>query len=616
MASRLDAFIKSIIFPRPKQSSYDTTTHPHKLVHIPLVDPATQVENGAFTVGYLLTQPKATHLLLYAHPNAVDIGLAYKELRYVSKEACVNVLLFEYTGYGLSSSPITEASIHQDTLSAYLFVRRHLQIAANRLILCGRSIGASPAAFLAAALPAAEQPCLLVLQCPFTALSECINEFSQNAVSIANFFGYNWFRTIDIIAKVESPVVLHHGTHDNIVRIAHSYALQRARDTASKPRVTYLYREDGKGHNNLSSAVLVRIIAERVESEVNAASHLHVPRLLMANPPIYDQLFCDEGGVPYALLEEAVENWAATYSLHLCAAPLDRVYVLLTASVCAFTMRCSRAWQIYCELFRSNVRGGAVQERCSKGDFMLRCLACWGSPLGIHVAVERLHTTEEIRIFGFATCRDAMLDAPALYALTNAEPLLSVLEIAMTPALLACMKRCLSTAPEMLGEEGIPCFVQPDMVDAIQLECERCVGFLSAEDRRRICDLVGDFAANCDGMISTKARERLLRTPSRSSSISFESFEEVREWLRPWTSARATEMHALAQEVPWDYYLLRGRSLARRHMLHEKMSWEECHSKMEDSGTVLSIHTFFQELSSQCLRPSYYQPGSAAAERS
>lgn len=608
MASRLDAFIKSIIFPRPKESSYDTTTHPHKLVHIPLVDPVTQVENGSFTYGYLLTQSKATHLLLYAHPNAVDIGMAYKELRYVAKEACVNVLLFEYSGYGLSNTPITEASIHQDTLSAYLFVRRHLEIAASRVIFCGRSLGASPVAFLAAALPSSEQPSLVVLQCPFTALSECINEFSENAVSIANFLGYNWFRTIDIIAKVECPVVLHHGTHDTIVRITHSRALETARNAAVKPLVTYVYQEDGKGHNNLSSAVLVRILADRVESEPSAALDLHIPKVLMANPPIYEQLFCDDGGAPYTLLDEARANWSANFSLHLCAAPLDRLYSLLTASVCAFTMQCAKSWQTYCELIKRNACGDAVQERCSKEEFLRRCLACWGSPLGIHISVEKLHTTQEIRLFGFATCRDALLDAPALYSTQYTEPLLSVLEIAVSPSLLACMKRGLSTAPNMLSEDAIPCFVQPDTVEAIQVECERAVGFLSSGDRQRICTLLGDFDANCEANISTKARERLLRTPSKSASLSAESFEEIREWLRPWKSAGATELRALAQEVPWDYYLLRGRSLARRHVLNDNMSWAECNRTMEESGVVLDIHCLFQELSQQCVRPSFCRP--------
>lgn len=613
MASRLDAFIKSIIFPRPKVSSYDTATHPHRLVHIPLVDPVTQAENGNFTYGYLLTQSKATHLLLYAHPNAVDIGMAYKELRSVAKEACVNVLLFEYSGYGLSNAPITEASIHQDTLSAYLFVRRHLHVAANRLILCGRSIGASPVAFLAAALPSSEQPCLVILQCPFAALSECINEFSQNAVSIANFFGYNWFRTIDIIAKVESPVVLHHGTQDTIVRVAHTYTLQRARDTAAKPRVTYLYLEDGKGHNNLSSTVLVRIIAERVEGELASSLHLHTPKVLMANPPLYDILFCDESGTPYALLEEATASWSSNLSLHLCAAPLDRLFSLLTASVCAFTMRCARSWQIYCALIKRNACGDAVQERCSKEDFLRRCLACWGSPLAIHVSVEKLNSTQEIRLFGFATCRDALLDAPALYSTQYSEPLLCVLEIAVSPSLLACMKRCLSTAPDMLGDAKVPCFVQADSVEAIQQECERAVGFLAPEDRHRICDLLRNFATNFETVISTKARERLLRVPSKSASLSSESFEEIREWLRPWSSARATELRALAQEVPWDYYLLRGRSLARRHVLNDSMSWEECNRAMEESRVVLNIHCFFQELSKQCMWPSFCRPDSGTA---
>ncbi|KAG5505639.1 hypothetical protein JIQ42_08405 [Leishmania sp. Namibia] len=613
MTSRLDAFVKSIIFPRPKVATYDTSTRPNKLVHIPLVDPHRHIENGLFTYGYLLVSPKATHVLLYAHPNAVDIGIAYKELRYVSKEASVSVLLFEYSGYGLTHTPITEASIHQDTLSAYLFLRRYFGVPANRVILCGRSLGASPAAFLAAFLPPLLCPCLLILQCPFTALSECINEFSQNAVSIANFLGYNWFRTIDIITDVRCPVVLHHGTHDTTVRIDHSYTLQRARDTATKPCVTYLYQEDGKGHNNLSSATLVRIIRERVVTESLLPLSLHHSKLFLANAPVYERLFCDDSGLGFATLSDAVASWLARLSLHVCAPPLDQLYVLLTASVCVFMMECARAWQVYCALIKQNMCGEAAHERCTKDVFIRRCLACRGSPLAVHVAVESLGSTREVRCFGFTTCRDALLHAPALYLTNCNEPLLSVLEIGVTPGLLSCMRRCLTTAPNLLEDEEMPCFVQQDVVCAVQLECERAVAFLTDDDKQRLCALLKDMDSGFSDSLTSKAYERLRRSPSASSQMSSESFEELREWLRPWTCASGAAVHALAQEVPWDDYLLRGRSVARQRVLNESMSWEECCQAMEESEVVLQIYTLFQDMSAQCMRPTFDSRAQAAA---
>nr|CAJ2469063.1 unnamed protein product [Leishmania braziliensis] len=613
MPSRLDAFVKSIIFPRPKVATYDTSTRPNKLVHIPLVDPLTHLETGVFTYGYLLVNPKATHVLLYAHPNAVDIGIAYKELRYVGKEASVSVLLFEYSGYGLTHTPITEASIHQDTLSAYFFLCRYFGVSANQVILCGRSLGSSPAAFLAAFLPPPLSPCLLILQCPFTALSDCINEFSQNAVSIANFLGYNWFRTIDIITDVSCPVVLHHGTHDTTVSIDHSYALQRARDTAAKPCVTYLYQEDGKGHNDLSSATLVRIIRERVVTEALPPLTLHHSRLFLANSPVYERLFCNESGSGFATLKEATASWSAKLSLHFCAPPLDRLYVLLTASVCAFTMKCARAWQTYCAIIKKNLCGDAVQERCPKDVFIRRCLACWGSPLAVHIAVQRVNSTREVCCFGFATCRDAMLDAPALYQTKSTEPLLSVLEIAVTPGLLSCMRRCLITAPNMLEDDEIPCFVQHDTVGALQLECERAVAFLTNEDKQRLCAFLKDMDAGFSKNLTNKAYERLRRSSSKSPTKGSESFEELKEWLRPWMRASGTDMQALAQEVPWDDYLLRGRSVAHQRVLSETMSWTECCQAMEESEVVLQIYTLFQEMSAQYMRPTFDSHAAAAA---
>lgn len=614
MSGRLDTFIKSIIFPRPKQASYDTGTRPNKLVHIPLVDLSRHTETGNFTFGYFIENPAATHVLLYAHPNAVDIGMAYKELRYVSRKAGVSVLLFEYSGYGLTRTAITEASVHQDTLSAYLFLRRYARVPAKRILLCGRSIGASLVAFLAASLPEPEQPSLVVMQCPFTALSECINEFSQNAVSIANFLGYNWFRTIDIIPKIFCPVVLHHGTADTIVSIGHSNTLKCARDTAPRSCVTYFYPEQDKGHNNLSSDLLVRILRERVVTENLAPLSLPHPRLATVNPPVYERLFCDARGAPFATLGDAVASWADRLSLRSSAPPLDQFYVLLTASVCAFTMEVSRAWQVYCTLIKSNACGEAPRERCSKSAFLEYSLACRGSPLGIHVSVEQVNTTREVRSFGFATCRDAMLDAPALYSTAHAEPLLTVLEIAATPGLLASMKRCLSTAPDLLLEPELPCFVQPEVVTAIQLECERAVAFLSDGDRQRLCALLEDMDMCSGELLSSKARERLRRSPSKSARMGDESVEELRAWLQPWLAPIDADMRALAHEVPWDDYLLRCRSVAAGLELSEDMSWEECCDVMELGEVVGQFYLLFQSTSAQYLRPSFTIGGLVADE--
>lgn len=546
--------------------------------------------------------------MIYAHPNAVDIGMAYHELRHVSREATVNVLLFEYSGYGLTNTPITEESIHQDTLSVYYFARRRLNVPTSRLILCGRSIGASPAAFLTASLPPEETPCLLILQCPFSALSECIHEISHNAVSIANVLGYNWFRTIDIIAEVRCPVVLHHGTSDDIVRISHSYKLKEARDTAAQPCVTYLYKEEGRGHNNLSPSILIKILGDRVVSEGLSLLKLQIPRLLVSHPPVYKRLFHDDHGDLFTTIDAAVVHWSARLPLRLCAPPLDHLHLLLTASVCLFSMQAARSWQVYSTLIKQNACGDAVQERCSKEMFLRRCIACWGSPLGIHLGVENGEVQPEVRLFGFGAGRQICFDEPAVYLLDDTQPLLSILEIYITPALLSCMKKCLSTAPELLEVEevALPCFIHVDIVTAIQVECERSIGLLSAADRARLCSLIDNFEGVYDSLISSKALERCRSlTPTKASHLKGdETFEEFQEWLRPWITTQL-DFHSLAPEVPWDYYLLRGRSLARRHALNLDMSWPECRRAMEESEVVRELYQLFLDVSSQCLRPPF-----------
>lgn len=585
MSGKLDSFIRSIIFPRPRDSSYDASTHPGELLYIPLLASNSTEETTDVTYGYFFpahgdsdsrkrfhiadassagtpppqlrtptgaapslgvgggsgatvwsngaaavsplrtpaaagcgggggggsavlgaeptelaeTLEPAAQVLLYAHPNAVDVGMLYNEMSYLSQMAGVHVLAFEYTGYGptdtastadgdgsasatggggggvgksnssssttITTTPaagashtggtaasnsscsssavgnaagsgggaaqpslISEQTIQRDARSAYYFVLRHLRVPPERIVLCGRSIGAAPMAWLAASLPPALVPSLVVLQCPFTALSACVDSVS----SLANFLGYNWFRTIDVIARVSCPVVLHHGACDDVVPAHHSWQLKAARDAARPPLATTLCIEEEKEHNNLGRACLVRLLRTHFKRERTPLfrSPGECQRLLdafVAHPPLYDALLgWTAGGGPGSRSSgsrgsSAGNSFASSASLSLGwqpAAPAvpwvavarhwrgtagvlrhylhspGELYKLLTMSVCGFTVHCARAWQLYQALHRLSDGGGGGTAggeldgtlRVYKAEFIRQCAASWGSPVGIHVS--------------------------------------------------------------------------------------------------------------------------------------------------------------------------------------------------------------------------------------
>lgn len=699
MPGRLDALVKSMIFPRPTPATFSAATHADTLLHLPCVDPDTLLETGRFTNAYLFRQPASTHLIIYAHPNAVDIGIMHDEMRHLSRQVPADVLSFEYSGYGLTKCEITEASVSADMVSAYQFVRHYLGTPAPRIILCGRSIGAAPAAQLAASLPATETPSLLVMQCPFTALSECITEFSQNAVTIANFLGYNLFRTIDLIADVRCPVVLHHGTHDTTVPILHSYTLRQRRDAAARPCVTYFHQEDGKGHNNLSLSLLIQIIQGSVVAEGLAPLGTPWPSCLVARSPLYPHLF--PSGNRKEPLRLVQRQWRQTFNLGRFLHSRKSLYALLTASVCSYAVKVSHAWQTYSAVVRRNARntsaatsptaasslsnssthssarrhrsgggggigsgggggGSAGDRRCSKEEFIARCLACWGSPLGVYAPVAGLSRTADALVFGayVPPGKWDTFDIGWHFSTRPAGPMLTVAELPATPGLLWAIQKILSSAPELLSNRGyllspmpttsaagrhasptssstggssynasfatpdhnnggggdgsdddddgdeddrertaggatpngstntLPAFVSADLVASVQTECERIVGFMDEASTVCLRDLFADFTGGLEARLSPKSRA------IPGSSFQQETFEELHEWLRPYLD-QPRAMAAVAEEVPWDYYLFKARVLAARLRLHVEMDWGDCVQLIDEAGVVASIDELF-----------------------
>lgn len=585
-------YAKKIIFPRPVPSTYTTATHPNELLHIPCVAEQTAEPTGDFTVGYLLRSVGATHLLIYAHPNSVDMGMVYHDLKFVGQKANVDVLLFEYTGYGLAKGEITPDTVNTDMASAYYFARRYLHVPANRMIIGGRSIGAAPAARLCSLLCGPDAPTLLVMQCPFTTLSECIHSFAvEGAASVANYLGYNWFRTIDLIADVECPVALHHGTIDRIVPIAHSYALREKRISAAQPRVTFVYSEEGKGHNNLSKSRLISILQDVVETEGLPPLQTRWPSCFVAHMPLYPHLFVKDG----ATLHATAALWKERYSLEPIVRSRDTYYTILTASVCIFTMKIAHFWQLYSDVYRHHSKSAEGVERIPKREFIARCTAVYGSPLGIHLAVPASPNERMAAIvFGSNVLAERWGDFDTGWDfdsdLHEQDPCLTVMELTPTEHLIQLIGQGIATAPDLLDSGDVRCFLHPDIVSSIQQECERIVASISDELSATLADLFASFPS-CHSILMSRKTCSVLST---CRSFAEESFADLWEWLRPYSTAQ-DQLSLFKHEVPWDYYLFKGRALAKRHRWTRDIDWTESSAMMNEMKLVSDIYAFFRD---------------------
>nr|CCC89430.1 putative serine peptidase [Trypanosoma congolense IL3000] len=648
MAAFLGSLVKSFILPRPSPS-YSASVHPGKLVHIPRVEWDTRKENGTFTCGILLLDTTAKFIIIYAHTNAVDVAMMFDEMSYLSKRASTSVLLVEYTGYGISHGDTTERSMNEDVLSAYYYALRHLHVPADRIVLMGRSIGTGPSAQVCALLQEEEEiPALLVLQSPFTSLRECVNGITPNVGSIVSYFGYDWFRTIDVIAQVRCPIMVHHGVMDDTVSIEHAHQLKKVVEETSPPGVLELNIEQNYSHNDLPIEHIARLIDKRLCAlGQTRCLQLRCRPYMLANPPIYEYLFCVNER-PIVEMDALLRYWNETLHIGSFVYKRDKLYILLTASVSLFAMRCAPVWQYYCESrkrYYNQSCGGATEDAgCSKEEIVKRCLACWGSPLGAYLGVggklgrhmifgAYLTATGSVGTHDNVNSVESGPESggnPFFMNHDEKEAYLTVAELEFTHGLIKSVVAAVSTAPTF-SEEGssVGVFLQKDVVTRIQTQCERVVAFLDKNEWENMLEVLLNFDKKAPSFLSSKALQYYVEitrhTESRSGNSNnsecggrspdapdvtslgggLETIADVEEWLRPWVVSPDTRMQ-LGEEVPWDYYLLKGRlCVALCGTLGSGTNWREARRITDAWRVVKLIHNLFGQYSRRLLRPSF-----------
>ena len=101
--------------------------------------------------------------LLYCHGHDVDLGLIRDFLVHMSKVLDVDILSFDYAGYGPartsgetsgeapteSPCPLSEEQCHQDLLACYHYLVNEKNVLPQNIVVYGKSLGSGPACWLA-----------------------------------------------------------------------------------------------------------------------------------------------------------------------------------------------------------------------------------------------------------------------------------------------------------------------------------------------------------------------------------------------------------------------------------------------------------------------------------
>lgn len=116
--------------------------------------------------------------LLYSHANAEDLGLMFGWLKCLSRKLNVNILAYDYTGYGESDGEPSEEACYADVVAAYEHLINYRKLDPRQIVLYGRSVGSGPATYLASKLSIERVPIGgLILECPFKSVYRIIADF-------------------------------------------------------------------------------------------------------------------------------------------------------------------------------------------------------------------------------------------------------------------------------------------------------------------------------------------------------------------------------------------------------------------------------------------------------
>eukprot|EP01054_Gregarina_sp_Poly1_P002761 Gregarina_sp_Poly_1__2760@NODE_1767_length_3378_cov_135_711568_g1153_i0_p2_GENE_NODE_1767_length_3378_cov_135_711568_g1153_i0NODE_1767_length_3378_cov_135_711568_g1153_i0_p2_ORF_typecomplete_len181_score20_18DUF818/PF05677_12/5_1e27Hydrolase_4/PF12146_8/3_2e14DUF1100/PF06500_11/1_6e12Abhydrolase_6/PF12697_7/1_2e09DUF1057/PF06342_12/4_5e07Abhydrolase_1/PF00561_20/3e06Peptidase_S9/PF00326_21/0_00045Abhydrolase_3/PF07859_13/0_00044AXE1/PF05448_12/0_00067Peptidase_S15/PF02129_18/0_0011Abhydrolase_7/ len=108
------------------------------------------------------TFPSAKYTILFAHGNAEDMNMGGNFYYKLAKFLNVNLLLFDYPGYGQSTGAPSEESAYVATLSAYDYLITEKGFDPTTIIAFGRSLGSA----LMTRLAAVETLAGLIIQSP------------------------------------------------------------------------------------------------------------------------------------------------------------------------------------------------------------------------------------------------------------------------------------------------------------------------------------------------------------------------------------------------------------------------------------------------------------------
>jgi len=195
-------------------------------------------EDAVQLTGWMIRAEPSQPWLLICNGNSGNISEFGRPVHYAGlRRLGLNILTFDYRGYGESAGMPSEQGLYRDAVAAYRYLRESRGIPADRILVFGHSLGSAVAIDLVTRFPAAG----LIVDGALTSVIDRGQELFP-------FIPVRWiagsrFGSLEKMARLTIPKLFLHATADEVIPLAHGRRLFEA----APPPKTFVELKGGHG---------------------------------------------------------------------------------------------------------------------------------------------------------------------------------------------------------------------------------------------------------------------------------------------------------------------------------------------------------------------------------
>ena len=195
----------SIIFPKPMFDYSYIENYQDELIYIPKINKKEYIP-CLFLKDY---NSQTKNIIIMFHGNAEDIFGARNMGEALCQKIHMNIIIVEYPGYSIYNKEPNTDELLENTTIIYDFVKERFKLTDKNIFIFGRSIGTSPAIYLASK----RKPNALISISAFTS----IKAVADNLVGFLKILVKERLVSIDYIKNVSCPIIFIHGQKDPLI---------------------------------------------------------------------------------------------------------------------------------------------------------------------------------------------------------------------------------------------------------------------------------------------------------------------------------------------------------------------------------------------------------------